>query len=249
MTERLYYQFPVLYECDENWNHDDDGIPFELRPDFDLTSLRFAGVYVPRAVDLGEMKTSDGREVHVKWAEWNLGASGMQFGGLFLCWGELFQKATCFPGNYLYWDEPDVLPAEKDAATKWLGPPWRMPVKDELEALFNTKNDGTNFLWTYEKLGDRYGWCVTRKTGNCAGNSIFLPLAGFCGSGGKDGADAVAYFWSSSIDPKVYPHTPSISLDKRYAYFMCFFAGSGSSPVFDTIDRYTGLSIRPVCDL
>ena len=96
---------------------------------------------------------------------------------------------------------------------------------------------------------DRYGWCVTRKTGNCAGNSIFLPLAGFCGSGGKDGADAVAYFWSSSIDPKVYPHTPSISLDKRYAYFMCFFAGSGSSPVFDTIDRYTGLSIRPVCDL
>ena len=239
----------VLYVCDEDWNHGDDGTSFELRPDFDLTSLKFHDEYVPAAVDLGEMKTSDGREVHVKWAEWNLGAHGSYIGGLFYCWGELFQKTTCFPGNYLYWDEPDVLPADKDAATIWLGAPWRMPVKDELEALFNTKNDGTNFLWAYEKLGDRYCWRVTRKTGACAGNSIVLPLAGYCGSDGKDGADAVAYFWSSSIDPRVYPHTPTISLDKRYAYFMCFFAGGGSSPVFNTIDRYTGLSIRPVCDL
>ncbi|MBR6001878.1 MAG: hypothetical protein IK045_03365, partial [Bacteroidales bacterium] len=56
----------LLYVCDEEWNHDDDGVPFMLSPDFDLVSLKFADAYVPKAVDLGEMKTSDGRDVHVK---------------------------------------------------------------------------------------------------------------------------------------------------------------------------------------
>ena len=239
----------VLYVCDEEWNHDDDGVPFMLSPDFDLVSLKFADAYVPKAVDLGEMKTSDGRDVHVKWAEWNLGACSFKVDGLFYCWGEFEQKAICVPSNYLYWDEPDVLPADKDAATIRLGAPWRMPTKDELEALFNTRQDATNFSWTYETRNDDKGWCVKRKTGSCAGNSIFLPLAGFCGSEGKDGLNEVAYFWSSSIDPKVYPHTPTISLDKRYAYFMRIWTDGGEAPLFDTTDRYCGLSIRPVCDL
>lgn len=239
----------VLYVCDEEWDHDDDGVPFTQRPDFDLVSLKFADAYVPNAVDLGEMKTSDGREVHVKWAEWNLGACSLKIDGLFYCWGEFEQKATCLTSNYLYWDEPDVLPADKDAATIRLGDPWRMPVKDELEALFNTMKDGTNFSWTYETRNDVKGWCVKRKTGIYAGNSIFLPLAGFCGSDGKDGYNEVAYFWSSSIDPQVYPHAPTISLDKRYAYFMRIWEQDGEEPMFNTTDRYSGLSIRPVCNL
>ena len=85
-----------------------------------------------------------------------------------------------------------------DAARQRWGGTWRVPTNDEWAALRNT--DNYSWVWTDDYLGDgsnHAGMVVTCVNGSCAGNSIFLPNAGYY-------QDAiffhVGFYWSSSLD-------------------------------------------------
>ena len=229
----------VAYACNDDWTTIEmlDPVSLTLKRNFNLNALKFADIFVPTGEDLGEMTAPDGSKVHVKWAEFNLGADYEADYGMYFAWGELEQKPTCSIYNYQYTDNPSVLPAGRDAATVRLGEPWRMPTHTELEALFNTKKDGANFSWTYES--DKKGWRVKRLTGDCAGNNILLPLAGFISADGYKSSSA-AFYWGTSVDPS----------DENRASCLYLLAPniSGVEDVFYE-NRSYGQSIRPVCDL
>ena len=230
----------VSYVCNDDWTtREMPGyeINLTLKRNFDLYSLKFADIYTPEGVDLGEMTADDGSTVHVKWAEFNLGADDEEAYGLHYAWGELEQKPTCSLFNYLYQDNPSVLPADRDAATVRLGAPWRMPTVTELQALFNTKKDVSNFSWTYG--GTSKCWCIKRLTGDCAGNFILLPLAGFISADGYKKSSA-GFYWGSSIAPD--------KNDRASCLYLLSPDITGTEEVFYEARSY-GQSIRPVCDL
>ena len=89
-----------------------------------------------------------------------------------------------------------------DAARQNWGGDWRIPTDAEWRALLDaTLYDWT---WTADYLGDgsnHAGRIVTRKdgTGLCAGNSIFLPAAGFRDNATLDEAGSYGFYWSSSL--------------------------------------------------
>lgn len=229
----------VSYACNDDWTikMPENPINLTLNRKFNLNSLKFANEYVPEGVDLGEMTADDGSTVHVKWAEFNLGADDEEAYGLYYAWGELEQKPTCSIFNYLYEDNPSILPADRDAATMRLGAPWRMPTETELQALFNTKKDASNFSWTYG--GTSKCWCVKRLTGECAGNFILLPLAGFISADGYKNSSA-GFYWGSSIAPD--------KNDRASCLYLLSPDITGTEQVFYEARSY-GQTIRPVCDL
>ena len=118
------------------------------------------------------------------------------------------------------------LVAAHDAATAYLGAPWRMPTDAEFAALVS------NCTTTWTTRNGVYGRLVTGK-GAYADRSIFLPAAGY-------GVDSLLYspgyggdYWSST--------RYSDSVD---AWNLCF-----SSSTFDRYyqdDCYYGMSVRPV---
>ena len=229
----------VTYACNDDWSKIEmlDPVNITLKRNFNTDALKFADIFVPTGEDLGEMTAPDGSKVHIKWAEFNLGADYEANYGMYFAWGELDQKPTCSIYNLQYTDNPSVLPSDRDAATVRLGAPWRMPTHTELEALFNTREDLANFSWTYES--DKKGWRVRRLTGNCAGNNILLPLAGFISADGYKSSSA-AYYWGTSIDPS--------DEDCASCFYLLAPSISGLEEVFYEKRSY-GQSIRPVCDL
>ena len=118
----------------------------------------------PKAVDLG---------LSVKWADINVGAMSESDYGSFFAWGEVSTKSSYTNSNYKYHmgisspTPPSILPASGDAASVNLGGNWRMPKKEEIEALIS------GCTWEKATIDGMKGWKVS---GN--GNSIFLPFAG-----------------------------------------------------------------------
>lgn len=198
-----------------------------------------AVAYAQQAVDMG---------LSVKWASCNLGASSPEQSGQYYAWGETSTKTEyswrtyklrdlsagrlvshvtkyCSLPEYGTVDKLKILQPEDDAATKNLGSKWRMPTDKEWEELM------TQCKWAWTKKNGRDGYLVTsRKTGN----SIFLPAAGHQYLDSLTGEGALGFYWSSS-------RTNSYGAS---AWMMCF----GSQSVKDeTIERFAGQSIRPVC--
>lgn len=97
--------------------------------------------------------------------------------------------------DYLYVD---------DAARQIWGGSWRIPTDDEWSALRDTEKYSWEWKLDYNGSG-KNGMLVTRKegTGPCAGNSIFLPAAGYhaLSAGSIDYEGTYGYYWSSSLDP------------------------------------------------
>ena len=212
---------------------------------------------VPEAVDLGIMiEKADGTEYNVKWASWNLGASSEAEAGDYLCWGEIYAKDHYDWESYKYgygtnenrvtkycdnpgdWGgkkrKPDgimSLLSEDDAATVRLGGRWRIPSKAEAEALFATKENKTDYTWTYETIGGTPGW---RITWNQNGNNIFIPqvysieMDKLQNTGTHNGL-----YWIKDLETTLF------------AYIMCFW-GNNSSYCLNR-QRFDGMSVRPVC--
>lgn len=116
--------------------------------------------------------------------------------------------------------------AEYDAATKHLGPRWRMPTDAEWSALIS------NCTTTWTTHNGVLGCLVTGK-GPYAAKSIFLPAAG-------DGIDdyllifgSHGYYWSSA------PFSNSTGLASCLIFYSDEFWRS-------SCDRNSGLSVRPV---
>ena len=120
-----------------------------------------------------------------------------------------------------------------DAARRNWGRSWRTPTPAEWQWLA----DNCTWEWQTDYLGTgTKGMLVTSTVAGFAGNSIFLPAAGYlrnesCYSYGTEGA-----YWSSSLSEN----------DVTYAKYLDFDKTSG--PSMTTSTRYRGFSVRPVCN-
>lgn len=205
------------------------------------------------AVDLGlyEGGASSGKKL--LWANMNVGATSVTDYGYYFAWGEVtghsgdegyYFPASDYPyfsihgGNievYMYnnADGLTVLKPSHDAATVHWGDGWRMPTKEEFEALLaltkgRTAQDGVN--------GYRF-------TGN--GKSIFLPAASILQTYGL-GSGYYGY-WSSSRDSS----SPSDSIDSIWSWSL-FFTEDLDAHMVGYVDGYltsrrpNGMTVRPV---
>ena len=161
-----------------------------------------------------------------RFAEYNVGAEknmAEDYGGYY-CFGKVTDKdeeCTFYNGNRALADDDDT-------ATKLWGSNWRMPTKEELEALLNKEN--CTCTWTTQN-GVNGLLCKGKEGTAFASNSLFLPAAGDCRSGlvydqGDDG-----YYW---------PSTPDGS---RNAYRLNFNSGN---QIVDYYYRNYGYSVRAV---
>ena len=125
--------------------------------------------------------------------------------------------------------EGNLMPAH-DAATAYIGAPWRMPTSDEIKALV----DNCTATWTNNWNGTGVNGRLVTGNGAYASKSIFLPATGY----GQYHADLVhgpdGDYWSS---------TPDLGYD-FIAAGRLYFTSKG---FYESIlDRYYGLPVRPV---
>ena len=146
---------------------------------------------VPDAVDLGMIVNGK----NVKWASFNLGASSPEGFGLFLAWGAL--EEVDLLGYKMPLGASVTLPADYDAAIVKLGGKWRMPLKEELEALYTQ----CNYEW--DMIGTVKGMRFSSKKNS---NSIFLPAGGWMNGVNHYDINEYGAYWSSNINPEDYPH-------------------------------------------
>ena len=159
-----------------------------------------------------------------KFAEYNVGAtSATEYGGYYAWGGSLNQNKGKDMNS-----GTDALSGDSDTATKLWGSNWRMPTKEEFDALLNNQNctctrttqNGVKGLLCKGKEGTVYEF-----------NSIFLPAAGYCDFGNVSGQSYYGYYWSS---------TPN---GNDRAYYL--YSGYSLNQVGDS-DRYDGFSVRAV---
>ncbi len=215
----------------------------------DIDSVTFVApvVQIPAVPDNinGHEYVDLGLPSGLKWATCNVGASKPEEYGGYYAWGETEEKENydwstykwcngsettmtkyCTNSSYGTVDNKTVLDPEDDVAhVKW-GGSWRMPTLEEQKELLN------NCTWSWTTQNGVSGYKVTSKTN---GNSIFLPAAG-----GRYGAD----LYDSS---------------NRGCYWLSSLGGGGSYGAYDLLfysgyydwngtSRYSGLTVRPVCD-
>lgn len=162
-----------------------------------------------------------------KWATCNVGASTPEKIGDYFAWGE---TEVCEnvddleDDNYMYEDNPDILPASADVASVKWGEGWRMPTKEEFEELID--------MCTYElteKLGAK-GWLFTGPNGN----SIFLPAYETEGASDLGSAGFYGTYWSSSLNTE----------EPNCAWYL--YLSKNNVDISEYL-RVRGLLIRPVC--
>ncbi|MBP5285202.1 MAG: hypothetical protein ILO34_03730 [Kiritimatiellae bacterium] len=191
------------------------------------------------------------------WAECNVGATKPEDYGYYFWWGDTVGYTNTGSGwisvkdgtsiSFLssgtagltygksnsqlqsagYIDSTGNLVAAHDAATAYLGAPWRMPTSDEIDALIS------NCTTTWITTNGVSGRLVTGK-GEYADRSIFLPAAGYGYDSRLYGPGSFGYCWSSTPD----------SDDSRRAWYLFYFDSSNFYRRND--DRYYGHSVRPV---
>ena len=136
----------------------------------------------------------------------------------------------CDNGTYGYngfTDSKTTLVLEDDAASYNWGGIWRMPTKGDIDELIATKDNTTDYTWTW----CNGGWQIVR---NSTGATLFLPAAGYRYDTNLGDVGSVGYYWSSSLGT-VYPGN---------AWNIGFYS-SGATAYGS--DRHLGFSVRPVC--
>ena len=135
-------------------------------------------------------------------------------------------------------DSKTTLDAEDDAASYNWGGSWRMPTKGDIEELLATKDNTTDYTWTWcDGNNTKYagtdvkGWQIVRIS---TGATLFLPAAGYRVGASLYDVGGGGYYWSSSLNTD----TPSRAWDV-YFYSDGVYADSGG--------RDYGFSVRPVC--
>ena len=187
----------------------------------------------PEAVDLG-------LDSGLKWASWNLGASGESQRGLLFAWGETMSKSVFTWLTYKWGNAPEsiskynckagdagydnklVLDPEDDAASVLLGSGWSIPSKSEWDEL-KRKCD-----WAAVTVDGVDGYRVTSRSN---GKSIFLPAQ----------ADEDGWYWTSALGDE--------SPQGYYSYARAFCVNmTGLSYTHSSygVYRMSGCSIRPV---
>lgn len=207
------------------------------------------------AVDLGiTIYPEEGDSYELFWAECNLDASKPEEYGGYYAWGEIETKNeyTWYTykwctGGYLSFgdggkltkynnreglgviDEKQQLDPEDDAAHVKLGGKWRIPTKDEFQAL---QKGCTNVEETLNGVKGR------RFTSRVNGNSIFLPYAGRAADTSIADAGKQGDYSTSSLrvmNGEYGDHASYLYMSKDYVYVA-------------SLTREIGFSIRPVTE-
>lgn len=135
-------------------------------------------------------------------------------------------------------DDKTTFDPEDDVAHVMWGDSWRMPTKGDIDELVATKNNTTDYTWTWcdgsttKYAGtDVAGWQIVR---NSTSATLFLPAAGFRYDTSLYYVGSHSYYWSSSL----------IMGNPAIAYSL-YFWDSGSVN-WGPVDRNYGFSVRPV---
>ena len=193
------------------------------------------------------------------WAECNVGASNPEDCGYYFYWGDTvgfkrvgsqwnaldgstnnFSFGSASAPTYRmditalknggYIDGTGKLTRGYDAATAYLGGPWRMPTKAEFDAL------KSNCTATWTTQNGVNGYKVTGKATGYTNKSIFLPAAGYgFGSSNLTDSGSRGYYWSS---------TPSSDYSGNAWYL--YFNSSYFDANYYNLGRYYGIPVRPV---
>lgn len=199
---------------------------------------------IPETVDMG---------TGLKWRGWNLGASAPEEFGNYYSWGEIAVKSDYSDTKYKFYgpystfskyttangdgvlkggtpDNRVVLDLEDDAAAQNLEHGWRIPTKEEAEALVAACNK----YWT--SLRGVEG-CLLESKEN--GAVLFLPGAGYMyGQGSSPSSKGQVMLWTSTL----------YDGDNKMAYQLYSgldYYGQHKLNV-STTKRYDGHPIRPV---
>lgn len=188
----------------------------------EFTTLKQVDPNAPQPVSLG---------LSVQWADRNIGAKKpSDYGGSYGFGDADGTEMRTNGGYYASGKNFTSIGGDEnyDIATKQLGEHWRLPTCKEIEELSKCKiawdtEDGVN------------GWRVTSNNGN----SIFIPCAGTWTKTQDENGNEIynqrkerAYIWSDSA---------TTSSDAIYYRIE-------TTPAAGTLNRYIGLSIRPVYD-
>ena len=136
---------------------------------------------------------------------------------------------SLYEGGNGYINAKGTLRPEHDAARAYLGGPWRMPTRIELDAL----GTACTSVWTNNWNGTGVNGWLVKGRGDYASKSIFLPAAGL-GSGAFLGlSGSSSCYWSS---------TPN---SDKSSNAWCWGSGSAGYSRGD-FQRFLGQSVRAV---
>jgi hypothetical protein len=169
------------------------------------------------------------------WATCNIGAKEPWESGLYFSWGNVYGHRK-EPGYYFCEHDYETTPGGKlttdipadieyDAARANFGGSWRMPTASEFQELRNicisewVTQDGVN------------GRLFTSRIN---GNSVFFPATGLCIESTTFNDGMSGYYWSSSFNSYT---------NSRIMFLNSYDLFTGSF-----VDRFIGISIRPVLD-
>lgn len=273
LNTRIVENDEKIAEIGDRFDEFDDGIErIELAVSSSLNDLntRIAEtneVIDSKYADLTEQVTTLENEVHyngrskyvdlglpsgVLWGRYNLPIAAnpsVEYTNLYFAWGETEGYEECevgvnrsFDGTSYKWkwgqindsnpttkplkynstDGKTQLELQNDAASTNWGWSWRLPSKEEVQELIaytTCTYDGNN------------GGIVT-FTSNINGEKLYVPCAGIAGTSVSD-KQGYAYFWTRDVDES--------NKTKAYALYC-----PGANASIRTLERYSGLPIRPV---
>ena len=191
----------------------------------------------------------------IKWAKWNVGATGETDYGYFFQWADSkgYTAAQVGSGSgkkYFGWsdykygnggssdssmtkynstDKKMVLDEIDDAAYVASGNTWRMPTDEEYIALGNSVT--TAWTSSYEGSGIAGLVCTAKADSS---KKLFFPAAGYANNGSYANRSSYGYYWSSNV----------YSSSVHFAHLAII---RSSNPTFSTYgSRCQGFSIRGI---
>lgn len=173
-----------------------------------------------------------------KWATFNLGATKPEEYGDYYAWGELETKDVYNWENYKYTenilkynseDEMNILLPEDDISTKICGKGWCTPTYTDYKELID------NMKGYY--VTSINGIKGIKFTSDTTGQSIFLPIAGFCSNDGLTAVQEYTEYMTSQANRNAYEDAGVLCITPSGTSFRC---------ILSTQSRYKGLPVRPV---
>ena len=190
----------------------------------------------------------------IKWAKWNVGATGETDPGLFFSWGGTngYTASQVGTNKNFTWDdyelgnggydesdmtkynptdEKTVLESVDDAATATYGGAWRMPTIDEFQAL----GAAVTTAWTedYQGSGISGMICTDKKDSS---KVLFFPAAGCAAYGEVGDVGSFGDYWSSSL-----------SDDYAGCAYYIYFKDDDVN-WYDEYERHYGYLVRGILD-
>ena len=218
---------------------------FEVTPDLKVTwDLENYEEKKP-ATTTGTAKAMiDNVETDVNWvqlweggpmfADHNIGAASETDYGGYYCWGGTYRNGSDFAWDGTCNNGSEVLSGNDDTATALWGADWRMPTKEELDALLTN----CTCTWTDDYNGVKGLLCTGKEGTAYASNSVFFPAAGVCYEFNPNG-----YIMSQGEIGNYRSSTPA----NNYAYLLNFDSSNKIVKGDDyNCSRTSGFSVRAV---